>query len=162
MTQRPTAPILHPPASICVIGGGQLGRMFLQAAQRMGYRAGVLSELADGPGAQVAHWSVVGPTHHLPALRAFAEQARAGDGALSTEQAGETAEVRREGGPQPGRRAADRSAEVLAQQAAQATQTGATYGFFGLLLGAVVASVGGLLGSRSVARRRNVTTADAA
>ena len=34
---------LHPPASLGVIGSGQLGRMFIQAAQRMGYRAGVLS-----------------------------------------------------------------------------------------------------------------------
>ncbi|WP_435005099.1 5-(carboxyamino)imidazole ribonucleotide synthase [Tundrisphaera lichenicola] len=75
MTDRPK--VLHPPASIGVIGGGQLGRMFLQAAQRLGYRAGVLSELTDGPGAQVAHWSVVGATHHLPALRAFADQAQA-------------------------------------------------------------------------------------
>ena len=77
MTDRPTPTPLYPPASIGVIGGGQLGRMFLQAAQRMGYRAGVLSELAEGPGAQVAHWSVVGPTHHLPALRAFAGMAQA-------------------------------------------------------------------------------------
>src|SRR3954447_23011713 len=77
MTPRPRATVLHPPASIGVIGGGQLGRMFLPAAQRMGYRAGGLSELADGPGGQVAHWSVVGPTHHLPALRAFAEKAQA-------------------------------------------------------------------------------------
>ncbi len=77
MTQRPPSTALHPPASLGVIGGGQLGRMFLQAAQRMGYRAGVLSELPEGPGAQVAHWSVVGPTHHLPALRAFADRAQA-------------------------------------------------------------------------------------
>ncbi len=33
---------LFPPASLGVIGSGQLGRMFIQAAQRMGYRAGVL------------------------------------------------------------------------------------------------------------------------
>jgi hypothetical protein len=51
-------------------------------------------------------------------------------------------------------------AKQTAQQAADATQTGATYGFFGLLLGAVVASVGGLLGSRSVNSRRTVKTGD--
>ena len=51
-------------------------------------------------------------------------------------------------------------AEQTAQQAADATQTGATYGFFGLLLGGVVASVGGLLGSRSVNNRRTVTVGD--
>jgi len=67
-------PIL-PPASIGVIGGGQLGRMFLMAAQRMGYDAGVLSETEDGPAAQVANWSIVAPPDHLPGLRAFAAKA---------------------------------------------------------------------------------------
>ncbi|MBV8077587.1 MAG: 5-(carboxyamino)imidazole ribonucleotide synthase [Planctomycetaceae bacterium] len=69
--------VLRPPASLGVIGGGQLGRMFLQAAQRMGYRAGVLSASDDAPAAQVAHWSVVAPSDHLPALRAFADRAEA-------------------------------------------------------------------------------------
>ena len=68
---------LRPPASLGVIGGGQLGRMFVQAAQRMGFHAGVLGAIPQGPGAQVAHWSVVGPPDHLPALRSFADQARA-------------------------------------------------------------------------------------
>ena len=74
MSARHASTILRPPASLGVIGGGQLGRMFLQAAQRMGYRAGVLGAIAEGPGAQVAHWSVVGPPDHLPALRSFAEK----------------------------------------------------------------------------------------
>ncbi len=68
---------LHPPAALGVIGGGQLGRMFLQAAQRMGYRAIVLSETPDGPGAQVAHDVIVSPPDHLPGLRALAERADA-------------------------------------------------------------------------------------
>ncbi len=68
---------LFPPASLGVIGGGQLGRMFVQAAQRMGYRAGVLAATSDAPAAQVAHWSVIAPPDHLPALRTFAEQADA-------------------------------------------------------------------------------------
>ncbi|HWE40570.1 MAG TPA: 5-(carboxyamino)imidazole ribonucleotide synthase [Isosphaeraceae bacterium] len=71
------AATLRPPASLGVIGGGQLGRMFVQAAQRLGYRAGVLAATADAPAAQVAHWSVVGPPDHLPALRAFADRAEA-------------------------------------------------------------------------------------
>ena len=69
--------ILHPPASLGVIGSGQLGRMFVQAAQRMGYRAGVLTTSNDTPAAQVAHWTVVGPPDHLPALRALADHADA-------------------------------------------------------------------------------------
>lgn len=51
---------------------------------------------------------------------------------------------------------AAQQAEEAAGKAADATQTGATYGFFGLLLGGVVASIGGLFGSRSVNNRRNV------
>ena len=76
MTDNFSTP-LHPPAALGVIGGGQLGRMFIQAAQRLGYRAGVLGEIAGGPGPQVAHWSVIGPPDNLGALRAFAEQAQA-------------------------------------------------------------------------------------
>ena len=58
-------PVLNPPASLGVIGSGQLGRMFVQAAQRMGYRAGVLSATNDAPAAQVAHWTVIGAADHL-------------------------------------------------------------------------------------------------
>ena len=48
MSLRPDRPdashggTLFPPAALGVIGSGQLGRMFIQAAQRMGYRAGRL------------------------------------------------------------------------------------------------------------------------
>jgi 5-(carboxyamino)imidazole ribonucleotide synthase len=73
----PSALVLHPPASLGVIGSGQLGRMFIQAAQRMGYRAGVLGTHEETPAAQVAHWTVIGPPDHLPALRAFADRAEA-------------------------------------------------------------------------------------
>jgi 5-(carboxyamino)imidazole ribonucleotide synthase len=69
---------IHPPGSLGVIGGGQLGRMFVQAAQRMGYRAGVLTASADDPAAQVADWTVTSPTDHdLPALRLFTRRAQA-------------------------------------------------------------------------------------
>ncbi len=74
-TVRPTA--LWPPASLGVIGGGQLGRMFVQAAQRLGYRAGVLGAIEESPAVQVAHWSILAPPDSLPALRAFAERAEA-------------------------------------------------------------------------------------
>lgn len=57
-------------------------------------------------------------------------------------------------------RQAQQQAQQTAQQAADATRTGATWGFFGLLLGGVVSSAGGLFGSRSVHSRRN--TGDAA
>jgi 5-(carboxyamino)imidazole ribonucleotide synthase len=51
--------------------------MFIQAAQRMGYRAGVLSEAEDTPAAQVAHWTVIGRDDDLHALRSFADRAAA-------------------------------------------------------------------------------------
>jgi 5-(carboxyamino)imidazole ribonucleotide synthase len=51
--------------------------MFVQAAQRMGYRAGALSTTQDAPAAQVANWTVIGPPDNLPALRTLAEQADA-------------------------------------------------------------------------------------
>lgn len=57
---------------------------------------------------------------------------------------------------------AGEQAQQTAREAADATQTGATYGFFGLLLGGIVASIGGLLGSRSVNNRRTVKAGESA
>ena len=68
---------LLPPASLGVIGGGQLGRMFIQAAQRLGYRAGVLCATADSPAAQVAHWTVLAAPDDLASARSIAEKADA-------------------------------------------------------------------------------------
>lgn len=49
---------LLPGATLGVLGGGQLGRMFSQAATRMGYRVAVLDPAESGPAAEVS-------THHL-------------------------------------------------------------------------------------------------
>ena len=43
-----------PGATIGILGGGQLGRMFALAAKRMGYRVAVLEPSADSPCGQVA------------------------------------------------------------------------------------------------------------
>ena len=43
------------PATLGVLGGGQLGRMFVQAAQTLGYRTVVLDPDADSPAGLVAH-----------------------------------------------------------------------------------------------------------
>lgn len=69
--------VLYPPASVAVVGSGQLGRMFIQAAQAMGYRAGVLSATTETPAAQVADWTVIGRHDDLSALRQLAEKADA-------------------------------------------------------------------------------------
>jgi 5-(carboxyamino)imidazole ribonucleotide synthase len=52
------APIL-PGATLGVLGGGQLGRMFVQAAQRLGYRAVVLDPDAASPAGAVAQRQIV-------------------------------------------------------------------------------------------------------
>jgi 5-(carboxyamino)imidazole ribonucleotide synthase len=69
--------VLYPPASLGVVGSGQLGRMFIQAAQSMGYRPGVLAAGEDDPAAQLAHWKVIGSWDDLPSLRQFALRADA-------------------------------------------------------------------------------------
>jgi 5-(carboxyamino)imidazole ribonucleotide synthase len=52
-------PIL-PGATLGVMGGGQLGRMFVHAAQRLGYFTAVLDPAADSPAGHVSH-------HHIHA-----------------------------------------------------------------------------------------------
>lgn len=45
---------IRPGATLGLLGGGQLGRMFTMAAQRMGYRVTVLDPAADSPAGNVA------------------------------------------------------------------------------------------------------------
>ena len=47
--------VLLPGATLGVLGGGQLGRMFLHAAQSLGFRTVVLDPDADSPAGAVAH-----------------------------------------------------------------------------------------------------------
>jgi 5-(carboxyamino)imidazole ribonucleotide synthase len=46
------------PATLGVMGGGQLGRMFVHAAQRLGYSTAVLDPDPDSPAGLVSH-------HHI-------------------------------------------------------------------------------------------------
>lgn len=57
MIKKPPA-ALQPGATLGVLGGGQLGRMFSHAATRMGYRVAVLDPAPTGPAAEVS-------THHI-------------------------------------------------------------------------------------------------
>ncbi|MCU0294000.1 MAG: ATP-grasp domain-containing protein, partial [Thermoanaerobaculaceae bacterium] len=66
-----TAPIL-PGATLGVIGGGQLGRMFTLAARRMGYRVTVLAPEDDTPAGQIAYQEIRAPYEDLDAVRRFA------------------------------------------------------------------------------------------
>ena len=55
-------PIL-PGATIGVMGGGQLGRMFALAARRMGYRVHTFSPEKNGPAAQVSDRATAASYH---------------------------------------------------------------------------------------------------
>ena len=52
-------PLILPGATLGVMGGGQLGRMFVHAAQRLGYFTAVLDPDPQSPAGQVSH-------HHIP------------------------------------------------------------------------------------------------
>ena len=50
-----TTTMIQPGATLGVMGGGQLGRMFVHAAQRMGYFTAVLDPDPDSPAGRVSH-----------------------------------------------------------------------------------------------------------
>ncbi len=64
--------MILPGKTIGVLGGGQLGRMFAQAAQTLGYRVHVFEPQAHCPAGSVAHLEVNASYEDLDALRAFA------------------------------------------------------------------------------------------
>jgi len=53
-----TAPVILPGATLGVMGGGQLGRMFVHAAQRMGYFTAVLDPDPASPAGLVSHYHI--------------------------------------------------------------------------------------------------------
>ena len=48
-------PVILPGATLGVLGGGQLGRMFAHAAQAMGYFTAVLDPDATSPAGRISH-----------------------------------------------------------------------------------------------------------
>lgn len=65
-----TGPIL-PGATLGVLGGGQLGRMFAVAARRLGYRVAVWSDERDAPALAAADLPTHAPYDDAAALAAF-------------------------------------------------------------------------------------------
>ncbi len=63
-----------PGATIGVMGGGQLGRMFALAARPMGYRIHTFSPEKDGPSAQVCDRATVADYSDEAAVRNFASE----------------------------------------------------------------------------------------
>ncbi len=65
-----TGPIL-PGATLGVLGGGQLGRMFAAAARRLGYRVAVWSDAPDAPALAAADLATNAPYDDAAAFEAF-------------------------------------------------------------------------------------------
>jgi 5-(carboxyamino)imidazole ribonucleotide synthase len=81
MSQASANDVILPGATLGVLGGGQLGRMFVHAAQSMGYRTAVLDDDPTSPAGLVSH-------HHVKAdyldAAGLAEMARLSQ-AITTE-----------------------------------------------------------------------------
>jgi 5-(carboxyamino)imidazole ribonucleotide synthase len=70
-------PAANPSTWLGVMGGGQLGRMFAQAAQAMGYKVAVLEPSADCPAGQVAERLIEAGYEDAAGLHALAVQCEA-------------------------------------------------------------------------------------
>lgn len=66
--------MIPPGQTIGVLGGGQLGRMFGQAAQTLGYRVHVFEPIGPCPAGAVANQEINASYEDIPALTAFARE----------------------------------------------------------------------------------------
>jgi 5-(carboxyamino)imidazole ribonucleotide synthase len=64
--------MITPPATLGILGGGQLGRYFVIAARTMGYRTVVLEPDPDAPAGKVADEHIVAAFDDESALRRLA------------------------------------------------------------------------------------------
>ncbi len=65
--------IIEPGATLGVLGGGQLGRMFTVAARRLGYRVHVLVPESDTPAGQLADVEIHAAYDDMDAVRHFVD-----------------------------------------------------------------------------------------
>ena len=63
-----------PPATIGIIGGGQLGQMMALSAKAMGYKVGVLDPTPAAPAGQVADFQIVAAYNDIVALTQLSER----------------------------------------------------------------------------------------
>ncbi len=66
--------VVTSPATIGIIGGGQLGRMLTQSAKTMGYRVGILEPTPNSPAGQVADFQITAPYDDQAALTKLAKE----------------------------------------------------------------------------------------
>ncbi len=71
-SEQDTQPIL-PGATLGILGSGQLGRMFAQAASQLGYYVHVFSPEADSPTGQVAHRETIADYDDTRAVAKFSK-----------------------------------------------------------------------------------------
>ena len=71
--------ILLPGETLGLMGGGQLGRMFAQAAATMGYHVAVLEPGKSAPAAEVSLEAIVAPYDDEAALEKLARRVKAAD-----------------------------------------------------------------------------------
>src|SRR4051812_16324331 len=64
--------MITPPSTLGILGGGQLGKYFVEAARTMGYRTAVLEPDADAPAGKVADEHIVAAYDDESALRRLA------------------------------------------------------------------------------------------
>lgn len=60
--------VILPPATIGIIGGGQLGQMMALSAKEMGYRVGILDPTKGSPAGQVSDFQIVADYDDVEAL----------------------------------------------------------------------------------------------
>ena len=118
--------VLHPPSVVGIVGGGQLGRMLVHAAQRFGYRTAVLTGGEERtPAGSVADIEIAAPFDDAEAVQRFVDYADAitwefENVDLGVADAAAVAGVPVRPGPQVIATTADRSAEKRALVAAGA------------------------------------------
>lgn len=66
--------VILPPATIGIVGGGQLGQMMALSAKSMGYHVGVLDPTPQAPAAQVADFQIIADYQDQSALMDLAKR----------------------------------------------------------------------------------------
>ncbi len=77
MSLDQTPSVIAAPARLAVLGGGQLGRFFVRAAQELGYEVWVLDPDPEAPAGRIAERHLIAPYDDADALREIAQHCAA-------------------------------------------------------------------------------------